>query len=127
MAPKEDVLRGTLDLLILQLLEHRDLHGWAISEQISELSEEILQVGQGALYPALHRLEKRRLVTAVWGRSENNRRAKYYRITRSGEKELVSETERWERLARAVKLVLRGAANAPAGALSNAPATAGVS
>ena len=119
MAPKEDVLRGTLDLLILQLLQHNELHGWAISERISELSEEILQVGQGALYPALHRLEKRKLVSAFWGRSENNRRAKYYRITARGTKELVSETERWERLARAVRLVLRGAASASAGAVAS--------
>ena len=108
---KDDVLRGTLDLLILQLLEHQDLHGWAISERIGSLSEEVLQIGQGALYPGLHRLEKRKLVDAYWGRSDNNRRAKFYRITAKGQKELQSETARWERFARAVELVLSGAAS----------------
>ena len=114
LSKKDDVLRGTLDLLILQLLHYRDLHGWAISEKIGVLSEEILQVGQGALYPALHRLEKRRLVKAYWGRSENNRRAKFYHLTKSGKKQLVSETQRWDRFARAVHLVLKGAAAAEA-------------
>ena len=108
---KDDVLRGTLDLLILQLLEHHDLHGWAISEHIGSLSEEVLQVGQGALYPGLHRLEKRKLVDAYWGLSDNNRRAKFYRITTKGRSELQSETARWERFARAVDLVLSGAAS----------------
>lgn len=114
LAKKDDVLRGTLDLLILQLLRYRDLHGWGISERIGALSEEILQVGQGALYPALHRLEKQRLVSAYWGRSENNRRAKFYQLTNAGKKELVSETQRWDRFARAVHLVLKGAVAAEA-------------
>ena len=111
---KDDVLRGTLDLLILQVVQHKAQHGWAISERINELSEEILQVGQGALYPALHRLENRRLIKASWGRSDNNRRAKFYEITKAGLRELEQETARWERFARAVTLVLRGAQRAAA-------------
>lgn len=111
-APKDDVLRGTLDLLILQVVQYQAQHGWAISERINELSEEILQVGQGALYPALHRLENRKLVKAKWGRSDNNRRAKFYAITKAGLRELELETARWQRFARAVTLVLRGAQQA---------------
>lgn len=113
-APKDEVLRGTLDLLILQVVQFKAQHGWAISERINELSEEILQVGQGALYPALHRLENRKLVRASWGRSDNNRRAKYYEITKAGMHELEQETARWERFARAVTLVLQGAHRAAA-------------
>jgi len=104
--PREDVLRGTLDLLVLRTLAVEPMHGWGISERLQVLSEEVLQVNQGALYPALHRLEKRGLIDSYWGKSQNNRRAKYYRLTPPGRKHLRLEEEGWIRFTDAVNAVL---------------------
>ena len=104
-----DVLRGTLDMLILRTLSHEPMHGWGISERIQALSNDVLQVTQGSLYPALHRLEKRGLLTSFWGTSRNNRKAKYYRLTRAGQKALGEEEQGWERFMHAVQGVLKGA------------------
>src|SRR5438477_13015521 len=101
-----DLPQGTLDLLILRTLALEPQHGWAISERIQQISREILQVPQGSLYPALHRLERRGWIRAEWGTSDNNRRAKYYRLTRSGRKQLDAETDQWRKLTTAVSLVL---------------------
>jgi transcriptional regulator len=106
--PTHDVLRGTLDLLVLRTLADEPMHGWGISERIQNLSNEVLQVTQGSLYPALHRLEKRGLLTSFWGQSRNNRRAKYYRLTRAGHGALGREEEGWERFVDAVQGVLGG-------------------
>ncbi|MFW6201179.1 MAG: PadR family transcriptional regulator [Gemmatimonadota bacterium] len=105
--PTPDVLKGTLDLLILKTLSLEPMHGWGISERIQQLSEDALQVGQGSLYPALHRLERKRLLKAEWGRTENNRRAKYYRLTKAGRKALGEEAASWRHFADAVDLILR--------------------
>jgi len=102
-----DLPQGTLDLLILKALSLEPMHGWAISERLHQVSRATLQVPQGSLYPALHRLERRGLVAAEWGASDNNRRAKYYRLTRAGQKQLAAETSDWEKLTAAVALVLR--------------------
>jgi PadR family transcriptional regulator PadR len=104
--PTQDVLRGTLDLLILRTLADEPMHGWGISERIEDRSKEVLQVTQGSLYPALHRLEKRGFLTSFWGSSRNNRRAKYYRLTRAGHRSLGQEEEGWERFVEAVRGVL---------------------
>jgi PadR family transcriptional regulator PadR len=104
-----DVLQGTLDLLILRTLKPGPDHGWGISQRIQQLSEEALRVGQGSLYPALHRLENRGWIAAEWGTTGNNRRAKYYRLTARGERALGEELDSWRRYARAVELVLAGA------------------
>ena len=104
-----DVLRGTLDLLILRTLQTESLHGWAITQRIQELSEAALQVGQGSLYPALQRLEQRGWVDSEWRTSEQNRRAKYYMLTRSGRRALGVGLAGWRRYVRAVDLVLEGA------------------
>jgi transcriptional regulator len=101
-----DLPQGTLDLLILRTLELGPNHGWAISERIHQVSSKVLQVQQGSLYPALHRLERRGWIKARWGASENNRRAKYYELTRSGRKQLETEQGEWKRLAAAVAQVL---------------------
>jgi transcriptional regulator len=98
--------QGTLDLLILKTLELQPLHGWAISERLQQVSTDALQIGQGSLYPALHRLERRGWIKAQWGVSENNRRARYYDLTRSGRKQLALETEEWRRLTVVVGQVL---------------------
>ena len=103
---RSDLLQGTLDLLVLRTLQAGPRHGWAISQHIEQLSESVLVVTQGSLYPALYRLEEQGLIEAEWGSSENNRRAKYYRLTRAGKKRLASETENWERLSAAVARVL---------------------
>jgi len=103
---RSDLLQGTLDLLVLRILATGPRHGWAISQRIQQVSGEVLVVTQGSLYPALYRLEEQGLVAAEWGQSENNRRAKFYRLTRAGEKRLAAETENWERLATAVGRVL---------------------
>ncbi len=103
-----DLLQGTLDMLILRTLALEPMHGWGVSRRIRERSEEILHLNQGSLYPALHRLARRGLIAAEWGTSENNRRAKYYRLTQRGERHLAQETESWRRFARAVDLVLAG-------------------
>ena len=101
-----DLPQGTLDLLILRSLSLGPRHGWAISERIQQVSKEVLRVQQGSLYPALHRLERRGWVTATWGTSENNRRAKFYQLTRAGRKQLEAETETWRKLIVAVGQVL---------------------
>jgi transcriptional regulator len=106
MANKSDLLQGTLDLLILKTLDAGAMHGWGISLRIQEVSEAVLQVNQGSLYPALHRLEQQGLISAEWGNSENNRQAKFYALTRAGRKQLELETRNWERLAGAVARVL---------------------
>jgi transcriptional regulator len=104
-----DLLQGTLDLLILRTLLPGPQHGWGISQRIQQVSEEVLRVNQGSLYPALHRLEHEGWIAADWGASENNRKAKFYRLTRSGRKRLEEETLTWERLAAAVARVLETA------------------
>jgi len=101
-----DLPQGTLDLLILKALSLGAQHGWAISERIREVSRDAMQIPQGSLYPALHRLERRGWITARWDTSDNNRRAKYYELTRAGHKQLKVEAEDWRRLTTAVSLVL---------------------
>ena len=103
---KSDLLQGTLDLLILKTLTLGPKHGYAIAEHIQETSDDVLQVEEGALYPALHRLELRGILDSNWGLSENNRRAKYYRLTPAGKKVLARETEYWNRMAAAIGRVL---------------------
>jgi PadR family transcriptional regulator PadR len=98
--------QGTLDLLILKALALETMHGWAISERLQQISREAVQVQQGSLYPALHRLERRGWIKARWATSENNRRAKYYELTSMGRKQLETETQAWRRLAAAVGHVL---------------------
>jgi transcriptional regulator len=107
MPPSSDLLQGTLDLLILRTLAPGEMHGWGISQRIQQLSQDVLRVNQGSLYPALYRLEQQGWIESTWGDSENNRRAKFYRLTRAGRKQLAQETESWERLAAAVTRVLR--------------------
>jgi transcriptional regulator len=101
-----DLPQGTLDLLILKAVSLEPMHGWAISERIRQVSRDALQVPQGSLYPALHRLERRGWIRAEWGTSEANRKAKYYELTRAGRKRLEAETDAWARLTHAVALVL---------------------
>jgi transcriptional regulator len=101
-----DLPQGTLDLLILKALSLEPQHGWAISERIHQVSRATVQIPQGSLYPALHRLERRGWITATWGTSDHNRRAKYYQLTRAGWKQLAAETHDWRKLAAAVALVL---------------------
>ncbi len=101
-----DVLQGTLDLLILKALSLEPMHGWGVSQRIQQVSKDALQVNQGSLYPALHRLEHRGWIASSWGRSENNRRAKYYRLTNTGRRQLETELALWRRFARGVELVL---------------------
>ena len=102
-----DILPGTLDLLILRTLQNEDLHGWAISERIQAISEDVLQINQGSLYPALHRLEHQGWLEAEWKVSELGRRAKYYRLTSSGRRQLTVETREWERMANAIGRVIK--------------------
>ena len=106
---KADLLQGTLDLLILRTLDPGNMHGWGISQHIQHISDGVLQVQQGSLYPALHRLELEGWISSDWGTSENNRRARYYKLTRTGRKQLSQETENWERLSAAVFRVLETA------------------
>ena len=101
-----DLPQGTLDLLILKTLALEPQHGWAISERIQQVSSEVLQVQQGSLYPALHRLERRGWIKAEWRATENNRRAKYYHLTRAGRKQLEFEADSWRKLAAAVGQIL---------------------
>ena len=101
-----DLPQGTLDLLILRTLALGPQHGWAISERVQQLSSEVLRIQQGSLYPALHRLERRGLIKARWGTSENNRRAKYYELSKNGRQQLEIETDAWEKLTAAVAQVL---------------------
>lgn len=102
-----DVLQGTLDMLILKALSLEPMHGWGISQRIQQISRDVLQVNQGSLYPALHRLERRGWIDAHWGTSDNNRRAKYYTLTALGRKQLTEERESWQRFVRAVERVLQ--------------------
>jgi PadR family transcriptional regulator PadR len=102
-----DLLQGTLDLLVLKTLQAGPTHGWDIAQRIQQVSQGILRVGQGSLYPALHRLEAQGRIASEWGASENNRRAKFYKLTAAGRKQLAAETETWERFTGAVKLILK--------------------
>jgi PadR family transcriptional regulator, regulatory protein PadR len=102
-----DLVQGTLDLLILKTIALEPMHGWAIAQRIRRVSKNVLQVNQGALYPALHRLEQQAWIQSKWGESENNRRAKYYSLTRAGQKYLKAEESNWERLSAAIGLVLK--------------------
>jgi PadR family transcriptional regulator PadR len=104
-----DLLQGTLDLLILKALARGAMHGYGVAEWIHQTSEDILKVEEGALYPALHRLELRGLLSAEWGTSDNNRRAKFYSLTAAGKKELAQETEFWRRMSGAVARILQTA------------------
>jgi transcriptional regulator len=101
-----DLLPGTLDLLILRTLQTQALHGWAISERIQQISHDVLQIGQGSLYPALHRLEFKGWIDAEWRTSEQGRRAKYYRLTRGGRRRLATESRAWERMSAAIGRVM---------------------
>ena len=103
------LLQGTLDLLILRTLALGPQHGWGISERVQQVSSDVLRIQQGSLYPALHRLERRGWIKARWGTSENNRRAKYYELTRAGQKQLDTETELWRKLTAAVAQILESA------------------
>lgn len=102
-----DLPQGTLDLLILRTLALGPQHGWAVSERVQQISSDVLRIQQGSLYPALHRLERRGWIRARWGTSDNNRRAKYYELTRSGRRQLEVEKDVWEKLTAAVAQVLR--------------------
>jgi len=104
--PKSDLLQGTLDMLILKTLALGPMHGWGISQRIQQISEGVLTVNQGSLYPALHRLEHQGWISAEWGNSDNNRQARFYRLTRRGHKQLAEETENWQRLSGAVAQIL---------------------
>ena len=106
MPPPVDLLQGTLDMLILRAIAAEPQHGWAIAQRIEQVSGNVLQVGQGSLYPALHRLEYKGWIRAQWGASENNRRARYYSISAAGRKHLEAEMDNWVRLTGAVNLVL---------------------
>jgi PadR family transcriptional regulator PadR len=106
MTTRTDLLQGTLDVLILETLRVTPMHGWGISQRIQQLSQDVLAVNQGSLYPALHRLELKGWIEAEWGSSENNRKARFYSLTRSGRRQLAEETESWERFAAAVGRVL---------------------
>ena len=106
---RSELLQGTLDLLILRTLASGPMHGWGISQRIQAVSDSVLVVNQGSLYPALYRLEEEGWIASEWGASENNRRAKFYRLTRSGERQLAREQQNWQRLASAVFRVLETA------------------
>ena len=107
MSKPTDLVQGTLDLLILKTLALEPMHGWAIAQRIKQLSHDVLQVQQGSLYPALHRLEQQAWIQAEWGESENNRRAKYYSLTRAGRRQLERESISWERLSAAISAIVR--------------------
>lgn len=104
---RPDLLQGTLDMLVLQTLQLGPAHGYTIAQSIERRSDEVLQVEQGSLYPALHRLEDQQLIASFWGTSENNRRARYYRLTPAGRRRLAQETDKWAQLVRAIGQVLR--------------------
>lgn len=107
MSDETDVLQGTLDLLILRTVALQPMHGWAIAQRIQQISDELLRVQQGSLYPALHRLEHQGWIAAEWGTSENNRRARFHTLTRAGRRQLHVEVAKWERLSAGVNLVLQ--------------------
>lgn len=104
---KTDLLQGTLDLLVLKILALRPTHGWDITQRIQQISEEVLKVNQGSLYPALHRLEAKGLIASEWGESDNNRRAKYYKLTAAGRKQLAQEQQTWTRFSLAIERILQ--------------------
>ena len=106
MPSKTELLQGTLDVLILTTLANEPMHGWGISQRIQQVSQDVLQINQGSLYPALYRLESKGWIRSHWGNSENNRRAKFYELTRSGRRQLAEETVGWERFVAAVGRVL---------------------
>jgi PadR family transcriptional regulator len=105
--PKSDLLQGTLDMLILKTLALEPMHGWGVSQRIQQISSGVLNVNQGSLYPALYRLEEQGWITAEWGSSDNNRQAKYYKLTRAGRKQLDEETANWQRLSAAIDQILQ--------------------
>ena len=109
MSKPTDLVQGTLDLLILRVIALEPMHGWAVAQRIRQMSNDELRVGQGSLYPALHKLEQQGWIEAEWGESENNRRAKFYSLTRAGRKALEAESAQWERLSAAISLVMRRA------------------
>ena len=104
---KTDLLQGTLDMLILKTLALEPIHGYGVAQRIQQISKDVLRVNQGSLYPALRRLERKGWIEAEWRESENNRRARYYKLTRAGRKQLGEETREWERLAQAVARILQ--------------------
>jgi PadR family transcriptional regulator, regulatory protein PadR len=112
MSKPTDLVQGTLDLLILTIVAVEPAHGWAIAQRIRQMSDDELQVGESALYPALHKLEQQGWITAEWKQSENNRRAKFYALTRAGRKALAREAQQWERLSNAISLVVSRAETA---------------
>ena len=107
MTKPTDLVQGTLDLLILKIVALEPQHGWGISQRIKQISNDVLQVGQGSLYPALHKLEQQGWIEAQWQNSENNRRAKYYTITHDGRQALKQEAAQWERLSEAISIIVR--------------------
>ena len=113
MPASTDLLQGTLDLLILQTLLPGPMHGWGVALRIQQISKDVLQIGQGSLYPALYRLEYKGWIKAEWGNSENNRRAKFYRLTAAGRRQLDNELATWDRLSAAIGLVLGRTVEAP--------------
>ena len=109
MKPKSDLPQGTLDLLILKVVALGPIHGYAIAQRLEQVSRGVVQVPQGSLYPALHRLENREWISSFWGTSENNRKARYYRLTPEGRRQLSEQTDRWDTIVRAVNRILRPA------------------
>ena len=109
MSDRIELPQGTLDLLILKTLALGPQHGWAISERVQQVSSDVLQIQQGSLYPALHRLERRGWIKAEWGSSENNRKAKFYELTRTGQKQLAAEESAWKKMTAAVGQILESA------------------
>jgi transcriptional regulator len=107
MSKPTDLIQGTLDLLILKTIALQPMHGWGIAKRIQQVSKDVLQVQQGSLYPALHRLEQQGWIRADWQKSDNGRRAKYYSLTRAGRAQMQKELENWDRLSAAISLVLR--------------------
>jgi PadR family transcriptional regulator PadR len=107
MGKPTDLVQGTLDLLILKVLALEPMHGWAIAHRIHQMSSDVLHVGQSALYPALHKLERQGWVTSEWKTSETNRRARYYALTRAGRKAVAAEAANWERLSAAISTIVR--------------------
>jgi len=107
MSKPTDLVQGTLDLLILKILALEPMHGWAIAQRIRQMSSDVLQVGQSALYPALHKLERQGWIKSEWAISETNRQAKYYELTRAGRKALAEEAASWERLSTAISAIVR--------------------
>lgn len=107
MSKPTGLVQGTLDLLVLKIVALQPMHGWAIAQRIRQMSGDVLQVGQGALYPCLHKLEQNGWISAEWAASDNNRRAKYYSLTQAGQKILEQESAQWERLSGAISMIVR--------------------